>query len=88
MTTMTTEPTGDGYLSDIPAELVVRAQQSLDFAFKLLDRDTRDEALEEADLELTADELSKLHTALDEIAAMSFQEVLQGLKDLGVTRMM
>ena len=84
---MTTGPTEDGYLSDIPAELVVRAQHSMDFALRLLNQATRQDALNEAGLELTEDELGKLHAALDNIARMSFQEVLQALKNVGVTRM-
>jgi hypothetical protein len=78
----------DGYLADIPSELVVRAQQNMEFALKLLYRASREEAIREAGVSLTEDELGKLHTALDQIAAMSFQEALQALKDVGVTRMM
>ena len=77
----------DGYLSDIPAELVVRAQQDMNFALRLLNQATREDALREAGLELTDDELGKLHAALDYIASMSFQDVLQALKNVGVTRM-
>ena len=84
---MTTEPMDDGYLSDIPAELVIRAQQDTDFAFRLLNRDTRDAALGEAGLGITGDELGKLHEALDYIASMSFQDVLQALKNAGATNM-
>ena len=85
---MTTGPMEDGYLSDIPAELVVRAQQDMNFALRLLNQATREDALREAGLELADDELGKLHAALDYIASMSFQEALQTLKDVGVTRMM
>ena len=77
----------DGYLSDIPAELVVRAQQDMNFALRLLNQATREDALREAGLELADDELGKLHAALDYIASMSFQDVLQALKNVGVTRM-
>jgi len=77
----------DGYLNDIPAELVIRAQQDTDFAFRLLNRDTRDAALSEAGLGLTGDELGKLHEALDYVASMSFQNVLQALKNVGATNM-
>jgi hypothetical protein len=85
MTTGSTDD--DDYLADIPGELVVRAQQNMDFAIRLLNRETRQSALDEAGLELADDELGRLHVALDHIAAMSFQEVLQALKDLSVTRM-
>jgi hypothetical protein len=87
MTTMTTGPMEDGYLSDIPAELVVRAQQDTDFAVRLLNRETREYALGEAGLDLTEDELGRLHAALDYIARMSFQDVLQALKNVGATNM-
>jgi hypothetical protein len=79
---------GDDYLADIPSELVVRAQQSMDYALRLLDRERRQEAIDEAELSLTDEQLAKLHAALDFIASMSFQDVLQALKDVGVTRMM
>ena len=78
----------DGYLADIPSELVVRAQQDLDFALKLLYQANREDAINEAGVSLTADELEKLHASLDQIAGLSFQEALQALKDVGVTRMM
>jgi len=78
----------DGYLDDIPSELVVRAQQSMEFALKLLDPETRAAAISDAGVSLTADESDKLDSALNRIAAMSFQQVLQALKDVGVTRMM
>ena len=38
---MMMESTGDDYLADIPSELVVRAQQNMEFALKLLDRESR-----------------------------------------------
>jgi hypothetical protein len=88
VTTMTIGPTEDGYLADIPGELVVRAQQDMDFALKLLYRDSREEAIRDAGVSLTDEQLSKLHAALDQIASLSFQEALQALKDVGVTRMM
>jgi hypothetical protein len=78
----------DGYLGDIPSELVVRAQQSMEFALKLLDPATRAAAISDAGVYLTDDESEKLNLALDQIARMSFQDVLQALKDVGVTRMM
>ena len=81
-------PNDDGYLADIPSELVVRAQQDLDFALKLLYQANREDAINEAGVSLTADELEKLHASLDQIAGLSFQEALQALKDVGVTRMM
>ena len=85
---MTTAPMGDGYLSDIPGELVVRAQQDMDFALKLLNRDTRMDAVSDAGLELSEEQMGTLHASLDQIAGMSFQDALQTLKDVGVTRMM
>ena len=81
-------PNDDGYLADIQSELVVRAQQDLDFALKLLYQANREDAINEAGVSLTADELEKLHASLDQIAGLSFQEALQALKDVGVTRMM
>jgi hypothetical protein len=85
---MTMESMGDDYLADIPSELVVRAQQNMEYALRLLDRERRPDAIDEAELSLTDEQLAKLHAALDAIASMSFQEVLQALKDVGVTRMM
>jgi hypothetical protein len=80
--------TGDDYLADIPSELVVRAQQNMDYALRLLDRERRQEAIDEADLSLTGEQLTRLNAALDYIARMSFEQVLQALKDVGVTNMM
>jgi ribosomal protein L22 len=54
----------------------------------LLDQERRQQAIDEAKLSLTDEQLTKLHAALDYIASMSFQEALQALKDVGVTRMM
>jgi hypothetical protein len=84
---MTTGSTGDDYLADIPGELVVRAQQDMDYAIRLLDSQRRQEAIAEAELSLSEEQLAKLNDALDSIAQMSFQDVLQALKDLSVTRM-
>ena len=85
---MTMGATEDGYLADIPGELVVRAQQDVEFALKLLYQGSREDAIRDAGISLTDEQLSKLHSALDQIASMSFQEALQALKDVGVTRMM
>jgi hypothetical protein len=84
---MTTGSTGDDYLADIPGELVIRAQQDMDYAIRLLDSDRRQEAIAEAELSLSEEQQAKLNDALDSIAQMSFQDVLQALKDLSVTRM-
>jgi len=84
---MTTGSTGDDYLADIPGELVIRAQQDMDYAIRLLDSERRQEAIAEAELSLSEEQLAKLNNALDSIAQMSFQDVLQALKDLSVTRM-
>jgi hypothetical protein len=85
---MAMESMGDDYLADIPSELVVRSQQNMEFALRLLDQERRQQAIDEAKLSLTDEQLTKLHAALDSIASMSFQEALQALKDVGVTRMM
>jgi hypothetical protein len=84
---MTTGSTGDDYLADIPGELVIRAQQDMDYAIRLLDSERRQEAIAEAELSLSEEQQAKLNNALDSIAQMSFQDVLQALKDLSVTRM-
>jgi len=84
---MTTRSTGDDYLADIPGELVIRAQQDMDYAIRLLDSERRQEAIAEAELSLSEEQLAKLNNALDSIAQMSFQDVLQALNDLSVTRM-
>ena len=85
---MMMESMGDDYLADIPSELVVRAQQDMEYGIRLLDRDRRKAAIAEAQLSLTDEQQDKLDVALDYIADMSFQKVLQALKDIGVTRMM
>ena len=84
---MAMEPKGDGYLTDIPAELVVRAQQDLDYALRLLHRDTRAAAIREAGLDLTTEEQNSLNYSLDQIAQMSFQDVLEALRKVGVINM-
>lgn len=80
---MTTEQ-GPGYLSGIPGALVVRSQQDIAFAVRLLNRDTRDEALGEAELSLTEDERTELDARLDEIASLSFQDAISALGNEGV----
>jgi hypothetical protein len=85
---MMMESMGDDYLADIPSELVVRAQQNMEYALRLLDREGRQQAIDEAELSLTDEQLTRLNASLDYIASMSFQQVLQALKDVGVTRMM
>jgi hypothetical protein len=80
---MTTEQ-GPGYLADIPGALVVRSQQDIAFAVKLLHRDTREEALREAELDLTEEERSQLDSRLDEIARLSFQDAIGALGNEGV----
>ena len=85
---MMMESMGDDYLADIPSELVVRAQQDMEYALRLLDRERRQEAIDEAELSLTDEQLTRLNAAFDYIASMSFQKVLQALRDVGVTRMM
>ena len=84
---MAMEPMGDGYLTDIPAELVVRAQQDLDYALQLLHRETRAAAIREAGLDLSAEEQNSLDASLDHIANMSFQDALEALRKVGVLNM-
>jgi hypothetical protein len=78
---MSIEPE-DNQLVGIPGALVVRAQQDLDFAVRLLDRETRGDALREAGLEEEVREA--VSRRLDEIAEMSFQDALQNLRHAGV----
>ena len=80
---MTTEPER-WYLPNCPGALVVRAQQDIAFAVKLLHRDTREEALSEAHLDLTDEERSDLDSLLDEIASLSFQDAIGALGNEGV----
>jgi hypothetical protein len=87
MTTMTMEPIPDGHLTDIPGDLVVRAQQDMEYALRLLHQDTREDAIREAGLDLTDEEQSRLQASLDQIAKMSFQEVLEALRNLGVANL-
>jgi hypothetical protein len=72
------------HLADIPGSVVVRAQQDMDFATRLLHRDTRDDALNDPSLGLTEDERSDLSGRLDDIAAMSFQDAMERIRDAGV----
>jgi hypothetical protein len=78
----------DWSLSDIPGSVVTKAQQDLDFALKLLHQDTRADALNEPDLDLTAEQRSELSSILDDIANMSFEQAIQRLRDLGNTTLM
>lgn len=80
---MTVTQAGEEYLADIPGVLVLRAQQDMEFALRLLNRETREQALREAGLSLEGDELYRLSARLDEIASMSFEEILLRLRDLG-----
>ena len=68
---------GDGPSINIPTALVSRAQEDIDFALRLLHRESRDEAIREAGLDLTDDQRSELYALLDEAANMSFQEALR-----------
>jgi hypothetical protein len=72
----------DNQLVGIPGALVVRAQQDVDFAVRLLDRETRDDALREAGLDERLREA--VSDRLDEIAQMSFRDALQNLRYSGV----
>jgi hypothetical protein len=74
-------------LAAIPGALVVRAQDDLEFALRLLHRDTRDDALYELDLGLTEEEHGALSARIDEVAGMSFQTAIEKLRDAGVTQL-
>jgi hypothetical protein len=80
---MTMGQSASDYLADIPGALVIRAQQDLDFAVRLLHRDSRQAAIDELKLGLTDDELNELHERLDAIANMSFQEAVRLLRAAG-----
>jgi hypothetical protein len=81
-----TESAGEP-LASIPGALVVRAQDDLDFALRLLHRDTREDALNELDLGLTEKEQRELSARIDEIAGMSFQTAIEELRDAGVVQL-
>jgi hypothetical protein len=81
---MTMASSDGGYLGDLPGALVVKAQQDLDFALRLLNSETREAAFDELGLELSEDERGDLHDRLDAIARMSFQEAMQMLRSSGV----
>jgi hypothetical protein len=70
-------------LSDIPGSVVFRAQQDMDFAFRLLNAESRDEALSDPDLDLTDEQLRELSSRLAEIARMSFLDAIRMLRDQG-----
>ena len=72
------------HLAVIPAAVVVRAQHDMDFATRLLHRDTRDEALNDPSLRLTEDERNEVSSRLDDIASMSFQDAMVRIRDAGV----
>jgi hypothetical protein len=71
-------------LAAIPGAVVVRAQDDLEFALRLLHRDTRADALNELELGLTEEEQRELYARLDEIAGMSFETAIGKLRDAGV----
>jgi hypothetical protein len=73
----------DWNLSDIPGSVVTKAQQDMDFALRLLHRDTREEALNDPALDLTDEQRQELYSLLDDIAGMSFQDAIQRLRDQG-----
>jgi hypothetical protein len=75
------------YLAGIPGSVVVRAQEDLDFAMRLLHRETRAEALGEPGLGLGPQERAEVFEVLDAIAAMTFQEVIEHLRGVGVVRL-
>lgn len=81
---MAMDPMTEGYLAAIPGELVVRAQQDMDFALRLLRKESRDEAISEAGIELTDEQKNTLYVSLDKIANMSFQDALESLRRDGV----
>jgi hypothetical protein len=69
-----------GPLVNIPGVVVLRAQQDTNFAVRLLNRDSRAQALAEVGVQLT-DELDR---TLDQIAQMSFQGAIEILRDEGI----
>jgi hypothetical protein len=74
---------GDGSSVHIPLALVCRAQEDMNFALRLLHRESREEAIREAGLELTDDQRSGLYARLDEVANMSLPEALERTRDEG-----
>lgn len=82
-----TDPTGaqEGGLSRIPGSVVLKAVQDPDFVLQLLHRDTRDAALSDPKLGLTAAQQDELSSRLDEIARMSFTEAIELLRRENIT---
>lgn len=78
----------DWSLSDIPGSVVTKAEHDLDFALKLLHRETRADALNQSELGLTDEQRSELSSILDDIASMSFEEAIQRVRDVGNTTLM
>ena len=77
---------GDGSSMDfpgIPAALVSGAQKDINFGLSLLHRESREETIRNAGLDLTDDQRSALDARLDEVANMSFQEALDKLREGG-----
>lgn len=77
---------GGGSSINIPAVLVSQAQEDINFALRLLHRESRDEAIREVGVDLTDDQRSELYALLDEAANMSFQEALERIRDEGLAR--
>jgi hypothetical protein len=81
---------GRRHLHNVPGVLVVMARQDADFGARVLNPETREEALREAGLveeDYDDDFLHDLNSELDEIARMSFQDAMQTLRDEGVAQM-
>jgi len=68
-------------LSAIPWSVVIRAQEDPDFALRLLNTASREDALSDPDLRLTEEQLRDLRPVLDEVAQLSFQDAIQQLRD-------
>ncbi|MGY1603662.1 hypothetical protein [Geodermatophilus sp. SYSU D00815] len=73
--------------SQLPALLVTKAQDDLDFALALLHEDTRAEALRHPDLRLTDAEQRELHPVLEQIAQLSFEDAVEQIRDASVVRL-
>jgi hypothetical protein len=74
-------------LEDIPEDLVNLAQNDLDFAVKLLHRDTRGEALSDKRLTLSDQARRDLSDRLDEVANLSFVDAMEKIRSAGIRQL-
>lgn len=81
-----TEPE-ENLFSRLPPSVVAKTQIDLDFALRLLHRETRAAALRDPTLELSEEEQAECYRILDVMAQLSFVEAVEQLRDASVLRL-